>query len=110
MRIGYRARVAMTSVMIAFGLWGAAPPLHKEHRPGPAPKRAAGRAVADPDGLYSVRALRRARLILQLRLLELRKAHLERVRRAIEAHLPVDRIIEQDTPSPNASPHQRGRP
>ena len=101
----YRARVAMTSVVLALGLWGAAPRAHETPHAGPAAKQ----SVTDPDALYSARALRRARLIVQLQLLELRKAHLERVRRAIEAHLPVDRIIEQDTPLPIASPNQRGR-
>jgi hypothetical protein len=46
------------------------------------------------EDLYSARALRRARIILQLKLLELRKEHLERVRKAIEQHAPIDQLLK----------------
>jgi hypothetical protein len=42
---------------------------------------------APGTGLYSARALRRARTILQLRLMELHAARLECVRRAVEESL-----------------------
>ena len=48
--------------------------------------------------LYSLRARRRAAIILQLELLELRKARLERVRRAIERRLPVDQLLKIGDP------------
>lgn len=48
-------------------------------------------AAAD---LYSRRALRRARTILMLKLLDLREARLERVRKAIERRLPVEQILD----------------
>jgi hypothetical protein len=34
--------------------------------------------------------LRRAKIILQLKLLELRAEQLDRVRRAVERHIPID--------------------
>jgi len=37
-------------------------------------------------------------------MLELRKAHLERVRQAVEQHLSVDRLLQEDEPSPASSP------
>jgi hypothetical protein len=43
--------------------------------------------------LYSQRALRHARVILQLKLLELRQERLERVRKAIERRIPVDELL-----------------
>jgi len=43
-----------------------------------------------PEALYARRALRRARLIIELRLLEFRKERLECVRQAILRNLPPD--------------------
>jgi hypothetical protein len=43
-----------------------------------------------PDDLYSRRALRRVRFIIEMRLLELRKDRLECVRQAILRNLPPD--------------------
>lgn len=43
-----------------------------------------------PEELYARRALRRTRLIIELRLLEFRKERLECVRRVIIRHLPPD--------------------
>lgn len=43
-----------------------------------------------PDDLYSRRALRRVRFIIEMRLLELRKERLECVREAILRNLPPD--------------------
>ncbi|HET7814460.1 MAG TPA: hypothetical protein VFL13_08810 [Candidatus Baltobacteraceae bacterium] len=72
----YRAMVALTSLLLLAG--------------APVPR---GRHTAVPStSLYSQRALRRARTILQLKLLELRKARLERVFRAIERGLPPDEM------------------
>lgn len=104
MYIGYRAGVAVTSLALALGLWGAAPKPHASCQPVPARMRVPSGHRDDPDALYSRRALRRVRLILQLRLLELRKAHLERVRQAIERHLSVDRLLQEERPSPTSSP------
>lgn len=56
------------------------------------PVHAGGQWTA--SALYSQRALRRARTILQLKLLEMRKAKLERVRRALEQRLPVSQLLD----------------
>ncbi len=104
MYIGYRAGVAVTSLVLALGLWGTAPKPHAGSKPTPVRTRVAPGNRDDPDALYSRRALRRVRLILQLRLLELRKARLERVRQAIERHLSVDRLLQEEHPLPISSP------
>lgn len=51
---------------------------------------AATHRVRSPEELYSRRALRRARLIIELRLLQFRKERLECVRGAILRNLPPD--------------------
>lgn len=58
-------------------------------RPHPRPSA----APLNPAKIYSGRALRRARIILELKLLELREERLEGVRKAIERHVPIDRIL-----------------
>jgi len=50
--------------------------------------RQAARAALDPEELFSRRALRRARLLIQMRLFELREARLECVREALRRGLP----------------------
>jgi len=47
--------------------------------------------------MYSRRALRRARTILQLKLLELHEERLDRIRRVIEKHLPISVLLQHDT-------------
>lgn len=90
MTLGYRAGVALTSlVLLAAPAWAAkSAPAHVRPR--------AERAAIDlaPSSLYSKRALRRARAILQLELLELREERLERVRRAIERQLPAGCLLQ----------------
>ena len=48
--------------------------------------------------LYSRRALRRARTILEFKLLELRSERLERIRKAIETHVPIDDLLRSERP------------
>ena len=80
----YRAVLALTSLLSL----GAAPGHHHRH---PVRHRHSSLAAAAPGlELYSRRALRRAKIILQLKLLELRQEQLDRVRRAVERHLPID--------------------
>jgi hypothetical protein len=64
----------------------AAEPLGKE-RPAPQP---ASTAPSPPTPLLSPRAIRRARLLIELRMLELRRERLECVREAILRRLPPD--------------------
>jgi len=78
MNAPYRAVAAATWLLILLAWPAAAKDKHLH-------------LVAHPDpagtGIYSPRALRRARTILQLRLMELRAAQLECVREAVERAL-----------------------
>ncbi len=56
--------------------------------PGAAPAAAASIAPLSPDALYSRRALRRARLLIQMRMLQFREGRLECVRAALLRQLP----------------------
>jgi hypothetical protein len=73
----YRAALALTSLCLL-----AASPTHHRHAHR-APAVGAARAAAGIE-IYSRRALRRARSILQLKLMEMHALQLERVRKAIE--------------------------
>lgn len=87
MSLRYRAAMTLTLV-IALGAPAAGkPPRAAVPAPNVSPPPAA-------DVLYSRRALRRARTVLQLKLLELREQRLERVRKAIERGLPVDELLK----------------
>jgi hypothetical protein len=59
-------------------------------------RRPSHHAPAPTLDMYSVRARRRAATILQLELLEMRKAHLERVRKVIQKRLPLDVLVAPD--------------
>lgn len=90
MNARYLAAVALPLALLAL-----AAPAHRKthhHRRLAAVRPASQRL--DPTFLYSARALRRARTILQFKLLELRSEHLERVRKALEKHLPVDQLLK----------------
>lgn len=78
----YRAALLLTSLLMT----GAVSPAHRRALHRPESLRA--------SDIYSTRALRRVRTVLQLKLLELRKARLERVLRAIERGIPVDDILK----------------
>lgn len=58
-----------------------------------------------PEELYSRRALRRARLIIELRMLQLRKERLECVRRAIIRNLPPELRPPGSAAEGNRPPH-----
>lgn len=90
MKPRYRAALALTLTFAACLPAAARMPYHR-HTTGAAKPAAAAPAAL---GVYSRRALRQARIILQLKLLELRSERLERVRKAIEKHLPVDELLE----------------
>jgi hypothetical protein len=89
MNCRYPAVVALTSLV----LLGATFAPHRPHRR--LPIAAQGLRA---DEIFSTRALRRARTILQLKLLELREVRLERVRRALERGIPIDTILKQRPP------------
>lgn len=52
-----------------------------------------------PDQLFSRRALRRARLLIQMRVLQLRDERLECIREALRRQLPSPLWPEQPSPS-----------
>jgi hypothetical protein len=82
----YRAGLALTLalfLLIGTTAGAAGRARHRHHRVAQT-RTAIAPAAAD---LYSRRALRRARIILQLKLLELRSERLERVRKVIERNL-----------------------
>jgi len=76
----YLATMLLTSLLSA-----PAPAATKKAHPS----RAAAIPAANAS-LYSKRALRRAKLLLEMQMLELKKARLDRVRDAIRRNLPPD--------------------
>jgi hypothetical protein len=56
--------------------------------PAPSARPAATSPPLSPDALYSRRALRRARLLIQMRMLQFREERLECVRAALLRQLP----------------------
>ncbi len=87
MALGWRACLALALIIV---LTQPAWPSDKR-KPSGATKLA---HTPYPADIYSRRALRRARTILMLKLLDLREAHLERVRKAIERRLPIEQILD----------------
>ncbi|HEY9180563.1 MAG TPA: hypothetical protein VIO32_07570 [Candidatus Baltobacteraceae bacterium] len=86
----YLAALALTLALPAVLPAAASPARHRHaERRAPAPG-----AAVDASALYSRRALRRARIILELKLLELRSERLERVRETIEKHIPLDDLLK----------------
>ena len=72
----------------------AASPVAQSHataRPSPAP--------LTPEDLFSRRALRRARLLIQMRVMQFREERLECIRAALRRRLPDSLWSEEPTPS-----------
>jgi hypothetical protein len=92
MSVRYRARLALTLALFLLMGASASPAqttrLHHHRVP-----QVRTLPPMPADVLYSRRALRRARIILQLKLLELRSERLERVRKALERNMPVDQLL-----------------
>lgn len=87
MPIRYRIGAALTSLVLA-----AFPPPSARA----APCKPHGPTFVSAPLPYSARALRRARRLLELRLLELREERLERVRSVVIRRLPPDLHFEGD--------------
>jgi hypothetical protein len=87
MLVQYRALTVIAWLCLALGAASA-----KEHHAA-RPSHALTAASSD---LYSRRALRRARILLQLRLLQLREERLERIRQIIERRIPSDLLPKGD--------------
>jgi len=83
----YRVVLALTSLLLCTGLLGTV------HRPAAKSARLAPPPTA--SDLYSRRALRRARTILQLKLLELREERLDFILRALERHIPIEVLLKE---------------
>jgi hypothetical protein len=71
------------------------------HPPSPSPSGSAASPAPPltPEELFSPRALRRARLLIQMRLLQLREQQLECVREALLRRLPD--ALWQEVPEPS---------
>ncbi len=82
----------LLAALIVAGPASAEPVATAHPSPHPPP------AALEPDELFSRRALRRARLLIQMRLFELREERLECVREALRRRLP-DALWPED-PSP----------
>jgi hypothetical protein len=67
--------------------------------PAPRPTTSPSPAAVSPDQLFSRRALRRARLLIQMRLLQLHDERLECVRQALLRRLPGALWPEEPSPS-----------
>jgi hypothetical protein len=67
--------------------------------PSAAPTPPAQVAPLSPDELYSRRALRRARLLIQMRVMEMREERLECIREALRHQLPS--ALWPELPSPS---------
>jgi hypothetical protein len=100
----------MHLILVLLWLFTAVAPLPRE-KGSPAPS--ASPRAASADELFSRRAMRDARLLIQMRLLELREQRLECVRAAILRRLPADLVPQGPTPDPakhrNAAPGSYGR-
>jgi hypothetical protein len=67
--------------------------------PSVSPHSAGSLPPISPDELYSRRALRRARLLIQMRVMEMREGRLECIREALRHQLPS--ALWQELPSPS---------
>lgn len=85
MTLRYPAAIALTLALIFCAAGAAAK--------RPTPRRPSVTASAAKIDLYSRRALRRARTILQLKLLELREERLERARKAVLRRIPIEELL-----------------
>ncbi len=102
----YRIVVALTSLFLAFV------PLHchpDQIRQAPNPWRlACGRPALEGRAssfLYSSRVIRRAKVILQMQLLELREERLERARAAVLRRITIAQLLD---PHPASGPKLGG--
>lgn len=93
----------MTTIFALLSMLLASAPVSA---PSPAPARSATPgppAAISPDELYSRRALRQARILIQMRMLQLRDERLECVREALMRQLPDALWPEVPSPSRGSS-------
>jgi hypothetical protein len=84
-------------VLLAMGLWAMAAGPSPRPSPHPSAHPSPAATPLAPEELYSRRALRRARLLIQMRMLQLRDERLDCVREAILRRLPPDLRPERAT-------------
>jgi hypothetical protein len=89
--------VALIATLLASAPVNAAPAVTSR------PATASSPAAISPEELFSRRALRRARLLIQMRMLQLRDERLECVREALTRQLPSALWAEQPSPSRGTS-------
>ena len=86
---------ALLALLIAAGAAPATPSPVSSGNSGPRP---AATAPLTPEELFSRRALRRARLLIQMRVMQLREERLECIREALRRRLPD--ALWPEVPSP----------
>jgi hypothetical protein len=82
----YRIVVALTSLMVAFVPSTCHPEVQM-------------RSICLEGPLYSARAIRRAKVLLQLQLLQMREEGLDRARAAVERKITIDQLLDPHPPS-----------
>jgi hypothetical protein len=97
MLLGYRAALALTSLVLLPVPVSAAQGPHglRHHRHAAGARTAGTLGPLSAQAVFSRHALRQARIILQLKLLELRSERLDRVKKAIEAHEPLEQLLKE---------------
>jgi hypothetical protein len=88
----------MTLIALLSLLLAAAPASAHSPRPS-APAASPSPTALSPDELFSRRALRRARLLIEMRVLQLRDERLECIRQALLRELPDALWPEEPSPS-----------
>jgi hypothetical protein len=88
----------MTLLVLTSLLLGLTP-ANTSSSPAPHPATSPPPAVLSPEELFSRRALRQARLIIQMRMLQLRDERLECIRAALRRELPDALWPEEPNPS-----------
>ncbi len=91
-RVHVLARAAMALNLVMFLILPASASAHSHW------KHTVKRQPLAVAQLYSSRARRRVAMILQLKLLELHEAHLDRLREVILRKLPVDDLLKAEKP------------
>jgi hypothetical protein len=88
----------MPKLFILMAMLLAAAPPTTGSPPGTRPTATPSHAALTPEEVFSRRALRRARLLIQMRMLQLRDERLECVREALRRQLPD--ALWPEVPSP----------
>jgi len=88
MALRYPTLVALTLAVAASLQAAASPRAHRRAAVHPAPPPVAA------DRIYSKQALRRAKIVIELKLLEFQRERLERVRKAIMKNEPIEQLLK----------------